>query len=176
MSDEAAGIPERLFAKPCHPERPNENCSWSVSKEPSEGSVEYRRVDPPAAPAKDGFPCYCRCHVQVTIRQDSCVHCNSYLAYPTPSVPAEERDKALAQEAVRIVNYCQQVDLPFSQRQGYVEDALATVRAEERSACIEAVRSLRHKSELDDSRWNAALYHAETKLESLTIQEQEKQL
>ena len=44
-----------------------------------------------------------------------------------------------------------------------------------RSACIEAVRSLRHKSESDDSRWNAALYHAETKLEGVTIQEQEKQ-
>lgn len=42
-----------------------------------------------------------------------------------------------------------------------------------RSACVDAIRSLRHKSEPDDSRWNAALYHAETRIESLTLQEQE---
>lgn len=41
-----------------------------------------------------------------------------------------------------------------------------------RSACIEAIRSLRHKSETDESRWNVALYHAEKRLESVTIQEQ----
>jgi hypothetical protein len=40
-------IPERLFAKACHPERPpNHNCSWSFSKEPVEGSVPYARVHP----------------------------------------------------------------------------------------------------------------------------------
>src|SRR5690349_7406356 len=42
---ETGGIPERLFAKACHPHRPNKNCSWSLSKEPVEGSVEYVRKD-----------------------------------------------------------------------------------------------------------------------------------
>lgn len=46
VAPEPDGIPERLFAKACHPERPNKNCSWSVSKEPIEGSVEYARVQP----------------------------------------------------------------------------------------------------------------------------------
>lgn len=44
-----------------------------------------------------------------------------------------------------------------------------------RDACVEKLRGLRHKSEPDDSRWNAALYHAEKQIESLTIdQVQEK--
>ena len=42
----APDIPERLFAKACHPERPNQNCSWSVSKEPVQGSIPYARVHP----------------------------------------------------------------------------------------------------------------------------------
>lgn len=42
-----------------------------------------------------------------------------------------------------------------------------------RSACIKRIRGLRHNSEPDDSRWNAALYHAETQIKSLTLQEQE---
>lgn len=44
-------------------------------------------------------------------------------------------------EAVRIVRYCQRSDLPFAQRQGFVEDALATVRREEREA--ERLRTLK---------------------------------
>lgn len=44
-----------------------------------------------------------------------------------------------------------------------------------RSRCVAAVRSLRHKSEPDDSRWNVALYHAETKLKAVTLEQQEKQ-
>lgn len=42
----------------------------------------------------------------------------------------EAPDKALAQHAAQIVNYCQQANLPFAQRQGYVEDALAQARKE----------------------------------------------
>lgn len=43
---EGDGIPERLFAKACHPERPNQNCSWTLSKEPVEGGIPYARVHP----------------------------------------------------------------------------------------------------------------------------------
>jgi hypothetical protein len=41
-----------------------------------------------------------------------------------------EANTVLSDEAARIVSYCQRIELPFSQRQGYVEDTLATVRAE----------------------------------------------
>lgn len=36
--------PERVFLKACHPDSPNRNCSWSVSKD-RESSVEYVRAD-----------------------------------------------------------------------------------------------------------------------------------
>lgn len=48
--------PERLFAKACHPERPNQNCSWSVSKERVEGSVEYVRSDLPRTKSESTVP------------------------------------------------------------------------------------------------------------------------
>lgn len=44
-----------------------------------------------------------------------------------------------------------------------------------REACVKVVRSLRHKSETDDSRWNVALYHAEKNLESLTLDQVEQE-
>ena len=36
--------PGRIFLKACHPDSPNHNCTWSVSKEPKD-SVEYVRAD-----------------------------------------------------------------------------------------------------------------------------------
>lgn len=44
---------------------------------------------------------------------------------------------------------------------------VATVRAEALKEAAKAVRGLYHKSEVSDSRWNAAIVHAEAAVEQL---------
>lgn len=50
----------------------------------------------------DGFPCYCKCHVTMTIRKQSCEHCNSYERYPPPS--AEQRLEAQTEVMAKVVH------------------------------------------------------------------------
>lgn len=68
----------------------------------------------PPQPADDGFPCHCRCHNPLVAQRQTCVHCNSYDAYPpvalvapndkVPKLLTTEEWKSLSPESCHRIN------------------------------------------------------------------------
>lgn len=87
---------------------------------------------------------------------------------------AREGDDGLARAILRSVRGCA-TDSQYIDALERAQVALATVRAEEREAAFKdaakAVRGVYHKSEVSDSRWNAAIVHAEGAVERAALTE-----
>lgn len=89
------GAPERIFAKACHPDSPNRNCTWTMSLEPSEGSVEYTRISPAStAPVVDKSSMQEHCYVPGTkVYRGMCGVCGMDAAvHPEPDVQDVAQD------------------------------------------------------------------------------------